>query len=213
MMTFLNGEKISCKSHELCLWWIGSWFLQKGVERFNLMNKSTWHCVTSSKKLMKRLKYITKEFWKWQIAFNIRQMKVVEFVYKIVAISFGSTTRMKQDIILYHKEVAIGHEKMLEIHTTTKNLLEPLTPQNISRTIESRKIDLICAQCKKPGHVKEKCHWNLDNSNKNLKQKSIFHWQMKFWYNKTNANQISIEEIKNLVNQNHFLLIDTFVIN
>jgi hypothetical protein len=61
--------------------------------------------------------------------------------------------------------------------------------------------------------VKEKCHWNLDNSNKNLKQKSIFHWQMKFWYNKTNANQISIEEIKNLVNQNHFLLIDTFVIN
>lgn len=68
------GKKI-CKSHELCLWWIGSWFLQKGVERFNLMNKSTWHCVPSSKKLMKRLKYITKEFWKWQISFNIKQMK------------------------------------------------------------------------------------------------------------------------------------------
>jgi hypothetical protein len=50
-------------------------FCKKGVERFNLMNKSTWHCVPSSKKLMKSLKYITKEFWKWKIAFNIRQMK------------------------------------------------------------------------------------------------------------------------------------------
>jgi len=63
---------------------------------------------------------------------------------------------MKQDVILYHKKVAIGHEKMLE----------PLTPQKVSHTIKNRKIDVICAQCKKPGHVKEKCHWNLDNSNK-----------------------------------------------
>jgi len=57
---------------------------------------------------------------------------------------------MKQDIIFYHKEVAIGHEKMLEMHTTTKKLLEPLTPQKVSHTIKSRKIDAICAQCKKP---------------------------------------------------------------
>ncbi len=78
---------------------------------------------------------------------------------------------MKQDIILYHKEIAIGHEKMLEIHTTTKKLLEPLTPQKVNRTIESRKIDVICAQCKKLGHVKEKWHWNLNNSKENAKQK------------------------------------------
>jgi hypothetical protein len=75
---------------------------------------------------------------------------------------------MKQDIILYHEEVAIGHENMLEMHTTTKKLLEPFTSQKVSHTIESRKIDVICAQCKKPRHVKE----NLDNSNKNLKEKN-----------------------------------------
>lgn len=78
---------------------------------------------------------------------------------------------MKQDIILYHEEVAIGHENMLEMHTTTKKLLEPFTSQKVSHTIESRKIDVICAQCKKPRHVKEKCHWNLEDSNKNLKEK------------------------------------------
>lgn len=37
---------------------------------------------------------------------------------------------------------------------------------------------------------------------------------MKFWYNKTNAIKISIEEIKILVSQNLFLFIDvTFVTN
>ncbi len=54
------------------------------------------------------------------------------------------------------------------MHTTTKNLLEPLTSQKVSHIIESRKIDVICAQCKKLGHVKE----NLNNSNKNLKEKN-----------------------------------------
>jgi hypothetical protein len=61
-----------------------------------------------------------------------------------------------------------------------KKLLEPLTRQKVSHTIKSRKIDVICVQCKKLGHVKEKCHWNLDNSNKNLKEKKNCLWQMKF---------------------------------
>jgi hypothetical protein len=49
-------------------------------------------------------------------------------------------------------------------------LLEPLTKQK--KVSKGRKTNMICGQCNKLGHSKECCNWNLNKSNKKLKDKN-----------------------------------------
>jgi hypothetical protein len=48
-------------------------------------------------------------------------------------------------------------------------LLEP--PTKKEKASDERGTYVICGQCNKPRHSKERCHWNLDNPNNKLKDK------------------------------------------
>lgn len=58
-------EKYFMQNHSNCAFDKLEGFFAKNIKRFKLMNKSTWHCVSSSKKKMKMWNFLWNFLWKW----------------------------------------------------------------------------------------------------------------------------------------------------
>jgi hypothetical protein len=77
---------------------------------------------------------------------------------------------MKKDTLFKHKKVVITCEENMGDANECWKLLEP--PAKHEKVSKGRKTNVICGQCNKPGHSKEHCHWNPDNSSNKLKDKN-----------------------------------------
>jgi hypothetical protein len=73
-----------------------------------------------------------------------------------------ATVGIKRNSLFEHKEVAVTCEESMGNPTEYQKFLE-LLKSDISN--DEKCTNLVCSQCKKKGHNKQHCHWNLDNPN------------------------------------------------
>ncbi len=77
--------------------------------------------------------------------------------------------RMKQDTLFEHKEYVITCEETMVDGEEYQKLLEP--SKKLKKALDNIQIEKMCGFYHKPGHLKELCHWNLENLNNKLKDK------------------------------------------
>jgi hypothetical protein len=75
----------------------------------------------------------------------------------------GSHYRDDTKYFFFHKKITVTCKENLGDANEYWKLLEP--PPKPKKTINPKKSELVCGQCKKIGHTKKHCHWNLENPN------------------------------------------------
>jgi hypothetical protein len=79
---------------------------------------------------------------------------------------------MKRNTLFEHKEFAITCEEIMVDVEEYRKLLKPR--KKLEKTPNNTQIEKMCSFCHKPGNLKKRCDWNLNNPNKNLKDKKQF---------------------------------------
>jgi hypothetical protein len=118
----------------------------------------TWLLKSLSRASMKRWMFTMNRSSNLPIVFNIKWM----------------TTCWQCE----HKEFAVTCEETIANAEEYPKLLKP--PKKPNKTPNNTQIEKMCNFYHKPGHMKERCHWNPKNLNNKLKDKKKVQW-MKFF--------------------------------